>query len=219
MERISHSRRKKVTRTDFLKLDITAWAAILVMSLAGAMAAYFYHFKNGDPKSSKLESGVEVANEESIIYYTADIETVIGRCKTMVSEQNSFVVFEHGTCVRLIEPVLDHVESASASLKILASPDIIFSVKPLNNNNYLIVFNDYLFCWLFAKDIVKLKKDLLKNPSLGPHANDPQSIQEFPSFEQRLGKFARLLMLEDAKNPIAQKIIRANLGGTQAPAE
>lgn len=210
MEKASYSRRKKVRRTGFLKLDITAWAAMLVMSLAGAIAVYLYHFKNQEHQDVKLESGSEMVNGDSVIHFTADIETVIGRCKSMVSNQNSFVVFEHGTCVRLIEPVENHVESANASLKILASPHIAFSVKPLNNNDYLIVFNDYLFCWLFAKDIATLKDDLISNPSLEPHSRDPQSIKNLPSFEQRLGKFARLLMLEDAKNPAVKKIIRAN---------
>ena len=133
----------------------------------------------------------------------------------MVSEQNSFVIFEQGTCVRLVEPVSNHVESASASLKILASPNVAFSVKPLNNNNYLIVFNEYLFCWLFAKDIANLKEEFLKNPSLDPHMNDSQTIKDYPDFVQRLGKFARLLMLEDAKNPEVKKIIRANPNDSQ----
>jgi len=214
MERVKYSKRKKSTRTGFLKLDFTAWAAILLMSLAGGVAAYLYHFKNGDPKPDPV---AESTDASSVIYYTADIDKIIARCKTMVSEQNSFVIFEHGTCVRLVEPVSDHAKSASASLKILASPDVAFSIKPLNNNNYLVVFNDYLFCWLLAEDIAKLKEDILENVSLRENREDPKSIQELPEFEKRLGKFARLLMLEDAKNPVVKKIIRANLRSSTTP--
>ena len=215
MERTEYSRRKRVTKIGFLKLDTTAWAAILVMALAGGIAAYLYHFQDEEQKKPRSQSSEAGGDAESVIYYTADIDEIIGRCKTMVSEQNSFVIFEQGTCVRLVEPVSNHVESASASLKILASPDVAFSVKPLNNNNYLIIFNEYLFCWLFAKDIANLKEELLKNPSLDPQMNDPQTIKDYPDLEQRLGKFARLLMLEDAKNPVVKKIIRANPNDSQ----
>jgi len=90
MERTQYSKRKKSTRTDFLKLDFTAWAAILLMSLAGGIAAYLYHFKNGDSKPDRI---VEVTDDDSVIYYTADIDKIIARCKSMVSEQNSFVIF------------------------------------------------------------------------------------------------------------------------------
>ena len=80
---------------------------------------------------------------------------------------------------------------------------------------YILIFSEYLFCWLFAKDIANLKEEFLKNPSLDPHMNDSQTIKDYPDFEQRLGKFARLLMLEDAKNPEVKKIIRANPNDSQ----
>jgi len=82
---------------------------------------------------------------------------------------------------------------------------------------FLVVFNDYLFCWLLAEDIAKLKEDILKNPNLGANSKDPKSIEEFSEFEKRLGKFARLLMLEDAKNPVVKKIIRANPKNSTTP--
>ena len=104
MERTEYSRRKKVTKIGFLKLDTTAWAAILVMALAGGIAAYLYHFQDEEQKNPRSQSSEAGGDAESVIYYTADIDEIIGRCKTMVSEQNSFVIFEQGTCVRLVEP-------------------------------------------------------------------------------------------------------------------
>lgn len=145
----------------------------------------------------------------NIINDILDFSRIIEQSKKMVSTENSFVIFEHGTCVRLLEPVKDHADAAKASLKILASPDISFIVKPLNNNNYLIVFNDYLFCWLFARDIANMKEGLLTDARLAPSIEDPSSINEIPDFEKRLGKFARLLMLQDSKTLVIKQIIQA----------
>ena len=206
MERIQYAKKKKARRRGFLKLDITAWIAILLMSVAGSVAAYLYHYKGGEQKASKDQSAEMTGTE---IRYTADLEGIIAQCMTMVSVENSFVVFEQGTCVRLVEPISNPTESASASLKILASPNAAFVVKPLNNNNYLIVFNDYLFCWISAKDIADLKDEILSNPSLDFSVNDPESIKDLPEFEKKLGKFARVLMMEDAKTLTVKKIIRA----------
>jgi len=107
--------------------------------------------------------------------------------------------------------VSDHIESACSSLTILTSPDIDFTVKPLNNNNYLIVFNDYLFCWLFAKDIAKMKHEILNDTRLAPSRSDSEEIKKLPDLEQRLGKFARLLLLEDSKTKVVKKVIKAKL--------
>lgn len=208
MEKTQYAKRKNTKKYFLLNLDITAWLAILVMSLVGSVAAYLYHFNNGE-KYNIGDQSVEVKDTETKIHYTADIDGIVARCKTMVSAENSFVVFEHGTCVRLVEPISDHAESAKASLKILSSPNLPFSIKPLNNNNYLIVFNDYLFCWLSAKDIAELKDVILTNPSLAVSSGDPKSIQDLPEFEKRIGKFARFLMLEDARSLEVKKIIRA----------
>ena len=212
MKHNNHSNQNQSIKKGFIKLNITVWFALLIMSVAGVVATYLYHFRNPDetkPKETTTTSELTETPTEKI-KYTPDLDEIIEQSKQMVSKENSFVIFEHGTCVRLLEPVRDHAETAKASLKILASPNLSFIVKPLNNNNYLIVFNDYLFCWLFAKDIANMKEGLLTDARLEFSQDDPTSINEMPDFEKRLGKFARLLMLKDSKSQVVKKIIKAN---------
>ena len=197
----------------FFKLDITVWLAILIMSLGGGLATYLYHFKN--PSQRSLE-GKEMSSQQGSAplaqgIYSGNIASITEQCKKMVSQENSLVIFEHGTCVRLVEPVMNHSDSATASLKILSSNTMGFVVKPLNNNDYLIVFNDYLFCWLFATEIASMKEALLIDPRLAAAKDDPLSIANLPNFEKRLGKFARLLLMEDAKTLVVKKVIRAKV--------
>lgn len=199
------------SRRGFLRLNVTIWLAILVMSVAGVVATCLYHLRN-PTHSSPLEIADSPTDTKKTIEktnYTPNILNITEQCKKMVSNENSFVIFEHGTCVRLLEPISDHSESACSSLKILSSPNLSFTIKPLNNSNYLIVFNDYLFCWLFAKDIANMKDALLTDPRLASSQDDPSSIKDIPNFEKRLGKFARILMMKDSKTLTVKKIIRA----------
>ena len=66
MERTEYSRRKKVTKIGFLKLDTTAWAAILVMALAGGIAAYLYHFQDEEQKNPRSQSSEAGGDAESV---------------------------------------------------------------------------------------------------------------------------------------------------------
>ena len=210
MKHKNYTHQPHSVKSGFIKLNLTVWLALLVISVAGVVATYLYHFRNPDqtkPREESTHTPKDTPIDKS--NYTPDITNIIEQSKKMVSTENSFVIFEHGTCVRLLEPVKDHADAAKASLKILASPDISFIVKPLNNNNYLIVFNDYLFCWLFARDIANMKKSLLTDTRLAPSIEDPSSINEIPDFEKRLGKFARLLMLQDSKTLVIKQIIQA----------
>lgn len=202
----------------FLNLNPSLWLTILIMSSAGLVATYLYHFKNSSRTQVTAPHTRSVDTDASIekSSFTPDIHNISQQCSKMVSKENSFVIFEHGTCVRLLEPVTNHIQSATSSLKILSSPNISFVVKPLNNNDYLIVFNDYLFCWLFAKDIAHMKQSILSDSRLASSEKDPESIQGLTEFEQKLGKFARLLLLEDSKTVTVKKIIKANIPKNQA---
>jgi len=203
----------------FLKLNFALWLAIIIMAVAGSVAVYLYNFKNQSQENPAKDDSAKQENAVPIekVTYSGNIENIANQCKRMVSKENSFVIFEHGTCVRLLEPVTDHAESATSSLKILSSPNIDFIVKPLNNNNYLIVFNDYLLCWLFAKDIANMKEGMLTDHRLAPSDLDSEYVRKLPELERRLGKFARLLLQEDTKTITIKKIIRANISSSPTP--
>ena len=172
------------------------------------IAAYLY-LKNNNEKNDITEVKQQLANHEESAIYSPNIERITKECKKLVSNQNSFTIFEHGTCVRLLEPINDPKESALSSLQILASPSIPFIVKPLSNNDYLIVFNEYLFCWLFAKDIAAIKQSVLTDTRLAISEDDPKTIKNLPDFERRLGKLARLLLIQDAESQKVVLVLRA----------
>ncbi len=193
-------------KKDKFRLNIVNWITVIIMSASGAVATHLYL------KSNKSEPRAIEENQEeqvSAVLYTADIKRITEQCTKMVSSQNSFALFEHGTCVRLLEPIVDPSESALSTLEILASPSVPFVVKPLNNNDYLVVFNEYLFCWIFAKDIADIKQALTLDKRLEPSKNDESEIQNLPDFQRRVGKLARLLLLQDANSKKIVQILRA----------
>ena len=110
----THHNRSHSIRRGAIRINPTVWVALLLMSVAGVVATYLYHFRNPDPSASigatlsdqPTDTPKEKAN------YTPDITNIIEQCKKMASIENSFVIFEHGTCVRLLEPVADHTEAA-----------------------------------------------------------------------------------------------------------
>ena len=219
MRNTHQSSQRHHQKKGFLKLDFAAWLSISVMSIAGAVAVYLYHFKNPFTEALTSSDTTEETSTNPVINvtYSGNIDAIANQCKSMVSSESSFVIFEYGTCVRLLEPVSNHAESSISSLKILSSPNIDFAVKPLPNNNYLIVFNEYLLCWLFAKDIADMKEAILTDDRLAPSDSDSEIVSKLSDLERRIGKFARLLLQEDAKTLVIKKIIRANLANSKAP--
>lgn len=187
------------------RLNTNNWLTVTIMALSGAVATFLYLEKNTAQQTSVTAPDENnTKNLESAIY-SSNIERTTEECKKLVSNQSSIVIFEHGTCVRVVGPIEDLGGSALSSLAILANPSISFVIKPLSNNDYLIVFDEYLFCWAFAKDIAKIKDSLLTDSRLAASENDPETVKSLPEFQRRIGKLARLLVLKDAKS---QKIIR-----------
>lgn len=199
-------------KKDKFRLSMINWITVIIMSSSGAIAAYLY-LKSNNEENTKNTDQPEVTNpsatKDKPAIYSANIKRITEECKKIVSTQNSFTVFEHGTCVRILEPIDDPKESAISSLEILGNPSMTFVVKTLNNNDYLIVFNDYLFCWLFAKDIALIKQSLLTDTRLSLSLDDPKSIRDLPDFERRLGKLARLLLLKDAESKKVVLILKS----------
>jgi len=146
-----------------------------------------------------------------------NIDQIAKNCARMVTKKNSFAVFEHGTCVLLIEPLEDPVVSARSSLKILADPKTEFEVQALDNNNYLIIFDKYLFCWMFADQLARNKDAIMKDRRLMRNESDPPKVRSLSDMEIRVGKLARLCLLEDSRKLNIKKIIRAKAASAPAP--
>lgn len=217
MSSIHHSRKRKKYGKDIFRLGVAGWVTVLIMSTASVIAVYLNKTR-GKEVHKPLEINTPRVSKPAIIStYSGDLTRIVNKCKPMVSKESSFVVFEHGTCVRLFEPVKDPSSSAKYSLKILSSPNLSFVVKPMQNNDYLVVFNEYIFCWLFAKDVADLKQAILADSRLNPSDDDSDTIRDLPDFEQRLGKFARLLLLKDAESLVVRKILKANIKANAKP--
>ncbi|MGJ8656804.1 MAG: hypothetical protein ACSHX6_10170 [Akkermansiaceae bacterium] len=211
------------------------WISLFVMSVVGILAVLLHFKQNTDANtkpspteasaihdsptpveiaiSNKLSekdntsaSDTEDLNKNS---FTNNIDLIAKNCSNMVTEQNSFAVFEHGTCVLLIEPLTDHVVSARSTLKLLADTKIDFEVKPLNNNNYLIIFDKYLFCWFSADQLAKNKDAMMQDKRLARRADDSATISPLSDLELRIGKLARLCLIADSNKLNIKKIIRA----------
>lgn len=146
--------------------------------------------------------------------FSSNIDIIAKNCARIMTKQKSFAVFEHGTCVLLIEPLDDPVVSARSTLKILSDPNIKFEVRALNNNNYLIIFDKYLFCWLFAHDLAENKEAIMRDKRLARSDADPPSLKALPEVQLRVGKLARLCLIADSQKLNIKKIIRAK----QSPA-
>ena len=149
--------------------------------------------------------------------FTNNIELIAKNCARMVTHQNSYAVFEHGTCVLIIEPLDDPVVAAHSTLKLLADPNMDFEVEPLNNNNYLITFNKYLFCWFSADQLAKNKDAIMLDKRLARRVNDPARLKDLTELELRIGKLARLCLLGDSLKLNVKKIIRAKQTAKQTP--
>ena len=195
------------------KLGFINWFTLLVMSCAGVVAVYLHSKQNG-PVEPEVSAPVETPKEDitedsAAIVYASDLDSIIAQSKSMISAQNSIAIFEHGSCVLIIEPVANPIQSAKSSLQILSSPNIEFEVKPLSNNNYLIVFNKYLFCFLFAKDIAPMKQAIMSDSRLNISKDDSSYIRDLSELERRLGKLSRLFLIADAKSLTIKKIMKA----------
>ena len=210
------------------------WISLAVMSIAGSIAVGL-NYKVNAPEALTKENATKQAptiTRKSDIKqpirtqaptpadkpkkqrFTNNINLIAKHCANMVTAQKSFAVFEHGTCVLLIEPLEDPVVSARSTLKLLADPDIEFEVKALNNNNYLVVFDKYLFCWFSAEQLAQSKEAMLNDRRLARSHNDSPLMKSLSNLELRIGKLARLCLLTDSRSQNLQKIIRAN---NQAP--
>lgn len=217
-----------------LRLYPSVWFALSLMSLVGivAVALHFLVNNTGDsasylaspvveqdmgemalsnaPEAVETEEAKEAkAAEARNATFVNNIDQIAKNCARMVTAKNSFAVFEHGTCVLLIEPVADPVVAARSSLKILADPRAEFEVQSLDNNNYLIIFDKYLFCWMFADQLAKNKAAIIKDRRLGRSPSDTPKVRSLTDIEIRVGKLARLCLLEDSRKLNLKKIIRA----------
>ncbi len=203
------------------------WGLMFIMSLAGILAVYLHHKKHYlDPielskmKSDYLKSEAESENngekrlEQGL--YSTNIENIASRCARMASAENSFAIFENGTCVLVLEPIQDPVVSAKSTLQILADPHTSFHVKAMNNNNYLVIFNKYIFVWLFAEDIAKAKIAIMDDSRLDSNRPTANAKLKMSPFEQRLGKLARLLMVKDSQDLELKELIRKEKTDGQA---
>ncbi len=149
--------------------------------------------------------------------FTNNIELIAKNCSNLVTHRNSYAVFEHGTCVLIIEPLDDPVVASHSTLKLLADPNMDFEVETLNNNNYLITFNQYLFCWFSADQLAKNKDAIMIDKRLARRVNDPSRLKDLTELELRIGKLARLCLLADSLKLNVKKIIRAKQTAKQVP--
>ncbi len=201
------------------------WFALAIMSIVGIVAVTLHFIGNQEEErintlAIKLPEERPVKKEEVLTpeqkavkkknsVFENDIDQIAKNCARMVNGKNSFAVFEHGTCVLLIEPIEDPVLSAKSSLKILSDPKIEFEVQALDNNNYLIIFNKYLFCWMFADQLAKNKDAIMHDRRLERIQTDSPKVRSLSDMDIRVGKLARLCLLEDSRKLNIKKIIRA----------
>jgi len=209
----------------------SVWLALSAMSLVGIIAVVLHFIINKAEEPVQLltakiaEPKVEIPKtaeaKKKVIknsVFVNNLEQIAKNCSRMVTPQQSFAVFEHGTCVLLLEPVEDHVVSARSTLKILADPKTEFEVENLDNNNYLIIFDRYLFCWMFADQLAKNKDALMQDKRLNRSPNDSPKLRTLTDIELRVGKLARLCLLEDSKKLNIKKIVKAKVPTLMEPA-
>ncbi len=201
-----------------LKLSPSAWVGLLLMSIFGILAVILNFKTNKEFAIKEITPPLERSSEKLIAdknvetinkNFSNNIDFIAKNCSRMVSKRNSFAVFEHGTCVLLVEPLNDPVSVAKSSLTLLYNPNIGFQVKPLSNNNYIVIFDEYLSYWFSAEVLAKNKDAMMLDPRLARNENDLKRVKDLSDLEIRIGKLARLNLEADSKELKIKKIIRA----------
>ena len=198
--------------------NIAIWITVTLLATVGLVATgmhfYKHHYKPQKEAAAAAETSPAPAAPVSLktewdSRYTTNTDRVSEKCMKLVSDENTYTVFSHGTCVRVVEPSKDPVKSAKSTLQIIADPSLPYTVQALDNNNYIVVFNNYVFCWLFAEDIAANKKAILADSRFSPTLMDVEE-GKMTSFEHRLGKLARILVIADSHHLKEKKLIRSS---------
>jgi len=193
---------------------------LLIMASVGAIACYLHlriHYINPTAEENKREEYLQEIKKKRLQHptsvwadqYTPDTYEISMICESLTKENDTTIIFKHGTCIKVIGNTKDPISSAKASLKIAANPDAFFDAQSLPNHNYVIYFDEYTCYWLPAKEVAKIKKNILQHPSLRPlYPARNQKGELLSDFQMRLGNFAKALLLADARNPKVAEVIK-----------
>ena len=142
--------------------------------------------------------------------WSANLDDISIRCTRLINKDRSIVVFSHGTCVMIEEPVNDRQATAKHILLIAADPESKFKSNRISNKDHIITFSPSVFTWITAKDIATHKNSLLSKWDQGLSEDERNNLfgRKVPLSTQ-VGILARSKLLEDASSPKVVKVIIA----------
>ncbi|WP_353568668.1 hypothetical protein [Haloferula sargassicola] len=149
---------------------------------------------------------------DEVARQVAPADGLIRFCSSHVTETRSFVIFRHGTCVVLQEPVTDPIAEAERILRANNDPEARFLPELTSEGNLIVGFKEPLFHTFTAAEREAMLDELTKiTPALLTPSERVSAADDWvPPTHARFGLLARRRMLEDAAKPIPVKVIRAS---------
>lgn len=172
------------------------------------------------PNTSAPDPAVEKTTEQpsksrSALPVNTDL---VQFCSQHVTENRSFVVFSRGTCVMIEEPCKKPLEEARRLLSQSNQADARFVPAPTDNGDLIITFKDPIFHRFSQRQIKELTPwiDQVAETLLTPSEAIEAGENWNPHPHAKLGLLARRRMLEDAKQQLPIRVIRARKSATEA---
>lgn len=136
---------------------------------------------------------------------------VIDFCAKEVKTDRSFVVFRHGTCVMVAEPVEDPLAAAIAILKEAAEPAAVFATAEEADGSVLVTYRQKLFQHFGAAHVRDLRSWLIDGYERLMTARELSAKTEKWNVPEttRIGLLGRWCLMRDAEELQPARIIRA----------